>query len=490
MINTQGRHQDYLDDQREFFDELVTRDWHAYSSAAWDRSRRFEVARLFSRVSPKTVLDVGCGCGFHDVEIAQMPGVERVFAIDYSPKSIDVANREYPHPNVERRVGDVFELEPAQFDLAVSFQVIEHLRNPVDFLSACRRQVRPGGWVAIATPNRDRIQNRYRGLRGREPEMIDPQHYREFNRAELQELGRTVGLRPAGSFGYGLTLLIPRTARPLLPSRVGLSAGALLPGCADVICQIFQVPAADGLAASTNPVYDATAETYGHSEDRSESARLKRELLARHVLAGDDVLDVGCANGIHLADVAPRAGAAAGLDPSERMLEECGRLLAERGIDNVELRAGTAEELPYEASSFDSVYSYSTLFLVPDGRRAIAEVARILRPGGRAVLDVAGRWNLSQRHWTRWWTEQGHTGFTVFRRRELLELLDDLGLRVVEMHAIGALDQVKYVHYADRFPWLERISSTGERRSLDYRVSNLGPLDRFANRWYLAVEKT
>src|SRR5687767_441287 len=92
------RYTHYHEDQRQFFDELITEEWGTYISADWDTVRRHEVARLFAIVQPRRVLDIGCGCGFHDKVMAEYPFVERVDAFDYSAQSIVKAEEVYPHP--------------------------------------------------------------------------------------------------------------------------------------------------------------------------------------------------------------------------------------------------------------------------------------------------------------------------------------------------------------------------------------------------------
>src|SRR3546814_5503301 len=88
----QDRYQTCVQDQLEMFYELITEDWETYLNSDWDQSRRFEVAFLFDQVRPETVLDVGCGCGFHDQVMAGYDFVREVHAIDYSAKSIERAN--------------------------------------------------------------------------------------------------------------------------------------------------------------------------------------------------------------------------------------------------------------------------------------------------------------------------------------------------------------------------------------------------------------
>lgn len=243
-MSVHSRHQQRVEDQRQFFDELITEDWDTYKSEAWDFSRRFEVARILQTVQPARVLDIGCGCGFHDVEFAAALFVDHVDAIDYSQESIRKANAEYPHAKVTRRVGDLLaEIPEPVYDLVVSFQVFEHLADPDAYFRYAIRACRPGGAIAIVTPNRDRLDNRIRGWRGEPAVMLDPQHFHEYSIRELSTAGERHGLRAIDSFGYGLqSLLMPS----LTPSdhRRATRWGALVPRLAAVIGVIFRKPVA------------------------------------------------------------------------------------------------------------------------------------------------------------------------------------------------------------------------------------------------------
>lgn len=240
-MRTQDKYPVFMKNQRQFFDELITSEWETYLNSAWNAARQFEVDRLFERISPKRVLDIGCGCGYHDILMAQKTSVETVIGIDYSERSIETANREYPHSKIERYVADIFELSKGDFDLVVSFQVIEHLSDASAFLTACARQVRPGGWVAVATPNRKRLMNRLIAYAGYPPMLADPQHFHEYTTDELSRIGVKIGLSFKDSFGSGLSIVIPRLHWRLLPSRFGLRVGYWCPKLADCIYLVFQV---------------------------------------------------------------------------------------------------------------------------------------------------------------------------------------------------------------------------------------------------------
>jgi SAM-dependent methyltransferase len=241
-LSTQERFPQFLPDQREFFDRLVTDDWETYDNPAWDGQRRREVAAILSRVPARRVLDVGCGCGFHDVEIAEWPGVEEVVGIDYSPRSVEVAEREYPHPRVRRAVADIFELQPEDdsFDLVASFQVIEHLTDPFRFLESCLRHLRPGGALAIVTPNRLRLDNRLRSAFGKELRLVDPQHFQEYTPRELRDLAAPLPLEPAATVGLTAALTVPRVHVQAVPPRLGRALAALAPPVSSSFAQVWR----------------------------------------------------------------------------------------------------------------------------------------------------------------------------------------------------------------------------------------------------------
>jgi len=239
-MSVQSRYPRALADQRQFFDELITQDWDSYKSEAWDYSRRYETRRLFRHMQPRAILDVGCGCGFHDAEMANYPFVERVEAIDYSPQSIRRADEAYPHSKVTRRVADLATDDPGRvFDLVVSFQVLEHLAEPDIYFEFCLRACRAGGLIAVATPHRLRLDNRIRAWKGEPPALIDPQHFHEYTRGELRALGQRFGLVERDFFGVGLHSLIYPQLTPQ-PHQRSARWGTRLPALATVLVIVFE----------------------------------------------------------------------------------------------------------------------------------------------------------------------------------------------------------------------------------------------------------
>ena len=104
---------------------------------------------------------------------------------------------------------------------------------------------------------------------------------------------------------------------------------------------------------------------------------------------GDVVLDVGCGAGLDALLAAAQIGhrgRVIGLDMTPAMLERACRHAAAMQIDNVEWREGLMEALPLPDASVDVVLCNGVLNLSTRKSRALAEMHRVLRPGGRLAL--------------------------------------------------------------------------------------------------------
>jgi SAM-dependent methyltransferase len=94
--------------------------------------------------------------------------------------------------------------------------------------------------------------------------------------------------------------------------------------------------------------------------------------------------DLGCGGGQVSAALAPFVGRVLAVDASAAMLQAAKRRL--HGVDNVELRRGELEALPIDDARLDAATMMLVLHHVPEPQRALAEVARVLKPGGRALV--------------------------------------------------------------------------------------------------------
>lgn len=118
-----------------------------------------------------------------------------------------------------------------------------------------------------------------------------------------------------------------------------------------------------------------------------ELAELRRAVLPA---ARGRVLELGVGSGLNLPFYDGDVEAVVGIDPSAPLLAMARKHL-DRAPCAVELVAGSAEEVPYEDKSFDSVVTTWTLCTIPDAAKALAEARRLLKPGGELVFIEHGR---------------------------------------------------------------------------------------------------
>ncbi len=124
--------------------------------------------------------------------------------------------------------------------------------------------------------------------------------------------------------------------------------------------------------------------------------RMREELFGRHVhllallglLDPDTTIgDLGCGTGQVSEALSPFVKQIIAVDESKAMLDAARARLGKHG--NVELRRGTLESLPLEDDELDAATAFLVLHHLPHPRLALAEVARVLKPGGRLlILDM------------------------------------------------------------------------------------------------------
>ncbi len=115
-------------------------------------------------------------------------------------------------------------------------------------------------------------------------------------------------------------------------------------------------------------------------------------LGAGRLAVGAAVLDLGCGAGFDTLLAARQVGPSGrviAVDMTEAMLNKTRLGAAAAGLDNLETRLGYAEELPVEGGEIDVVISNGVINLTPDKVATMREIARALRPGGRAqIADI------------------------------------------------------------------------------------------------------
>lgn len=133
--------------------------------------------------------------------------------------------------------------------------------------------------------------------------------------------------------------------------------------------------------------HTATYELENHAVD--PDGRLWSALEERAPWAGRVVLDLGCGTGFHLPAFATSASAVVGVEPHPDLLALARRRT--RGLDHVTLLAGTAQQVPLPAACIDVVHVRWAYFFGPGCEVGLAELDRVVRRGGTAlVIDNDG----------------------------------------------------------------------------------------------------
>jgi ArsR family transcriptional regulator len=156
----------------------------------------------------------------------------------------------------------------------------------------------------------------------------------------------------------------------------------------------------------------------------------------RHFLAqvpeGASVLEIGVGTGGLLTELAARASQVIGVDHSPAMLEEARNRLVDQGVSGVELRLGEMSHLPLSDASVGCVVANMVLHHAADPAAVLAEIRRVLAPGGTLLLaDLA-------RHEREAAREQLADQWLGFEENELSEWLTFAGFAAVSIEHIAA----------------------------------------------------
>jgi len=173
-------------------------------------------------------------------------------------------------------------------------------------------------------------------------------------------------------------------------------------------------------------------------------ARLVRPLFPG---TGGHLVDFGCGNGAQTLQFTDDFDRLTGVDVSEIFLEEFRREITSRRLADRILAVSTeGGPVPLPVGTADVVTSFTVLEHVPDELEALAEMRRILRPGGKLIVTVPNRWWIFETHgadlpllpWNRvplvsWWPKKLHDRWArarIYRRREIERLLVQSGFSI------------------------------------------------------------
>ncbi len=135
--------------------------------------------------------------------------------------------------------------------------------------------------------------------------------------------------------------------------------------------------------------WDKVAERYA-KRPVSDEATYQRKLTETQSFLTPDmrILEFGCGTGTTAISHAPHVQQVEAIDISENMLEIARRKASAAGAGNINFTRGTLADFNADTASFDVVLGLNVIHLLPDRQAVIAEVARILKPGGIFVSST------------------------------------------------------------------------------------------------------
>ncbi|MDH3686445.1 MAG: metalloregulator ArsR/SmtB family transcription factor [Myxococcales bacterium] len=174
---------------------------------------------------------------------------------------------------------------------------------------------------------------------------------------------------------------------------------------------------------SVGPEWDALRKVWA---DDLVRARAVSRLVPKRLR----VLDLGTGTGVLALELARLGLSVVGVDESPRMLDAARAKLAAAGVTDVELRLGDASALPFADDELDAAFAHMVLQYLPAPFEALAEMARVTRPGGRVVaVDFAS-------HDREWMREELGVARLGFDADEVASWFNGIGLGSFELERL------------------------------------------------------
>lgn len=242
-------------------------------------------------------------------------------------------------------------------------------------------------------------------------------------------------------------------------------------------------------------VFGERATFYTSSAVHTDPSVLARvvELAAPH--PEWTALDVATGTGHTALALAPHVASVIGVDLTPEMLAEAERLRTERGVGNVNFRPADVHHLPFVDASFDLVTCRRAAHHFSNIAVALQEVVRVLRPGGRVVIDDRSvpEDDFADRCMNQldWYHDESHV--QEYRPSEWQRMLMACGLVVetIETYSLhrpvtAMTDGVSRENAARIHDILANLTD-GQRRSLNFAEVNGQP---YLNHWYVLIAAT
>lgn len=147
-----------------------------------------------------------------------------------------------------------------------------------------------------------------------------------------------------------------------------------------------------------------------------------------HLQPGDNILETGMGNGAFAAEILGQNQKVTytGCDFSEIMVEES-MLRNQEFVESGQAKfmVSAADTLPFADHSFNKIFTVNTIYFWQDPHKELAEMYRVLQPGGRFVIGIRPKRSMQKYPFTQY-------NFTLYSEEELLKLLENNHLRILK----------------------------------------------------------
>jgi SAM-dependent methyltransferase len=188
----------------------------------------------------------------------------------------------------------------------------------------------------------------------------------------------------------------------------------------------------------------------------------KIETVRRHLRPGL-LVDLCCGTGDHLLTLCPPSRPGVGLDFSIPYIRAARMHAKEAGLSNAAFAVADAMALPLQTASVGTLYSLSALYQVPDNEAVVAEVGRVLAPGGRAILDLGNSRSINAICCRSYYELPRMTAIPISR---MISVFKANGLSLIEHRAFQILPL-----WAGKPQWLWPLLHPRWKRIMKVRVS-------------------
>ncbi len=188
---------------QEFFEQPEVYRYYDYNL----RIRHETLSHYLQDLKVTSILDAPCGTG--EITLPFCKVVDQITQVDFAEAMVNVASENAEQmSNVKVRRADIFDLEPAQFDLVVSLGILSHVEDYEAFIKHINRFVKRGGYLCIQNTDCEHYYYRwirwYRGLRG-----VFKKQYKltEVPHQGVVDVLRSLGYVPKMDYRYNQSFL-------------------------------------------------------------------------------------------------------------------------------------------------------------------------------------------------------------------------------------------------------------------------------------------